>query len=721
MNQWVLHRKSMFVTMILFGATLVGLVGLALASGGVAADTLLLETSYKDASPRKVSPGGTVSYAIVLQNTNPVSATGAITVLDPLDVKLDFVVGTANVEPYAAGYDVPSAAGVKFVVDPISPGNSVTLTFQATITTTVTTGEVITNTATITEGLTSFTRSVTITVDDLPTAQINVPWNDQLITARGTFTVSGRTWNGEHPDFPEPPVLDPIVNGNGANDWYLVQWSAVPNAIAYVLEEATDVHFETITAQVSVGGSTTSHNFTDQPRGHTYYYRVKARTLQYESRWSAVKSVTVDAGALQFELAKIPVLQFADAAVAVDPPTVEINIKKVGSIALDNWQPATTVVTDPLGGSWWDWAYGWTLPVEDDAQEYRIQVRAKGVGGDYDPAKIDTITVTIHNGMRFIYMPMIYKRYPPVPYAPTLKVDSNDTYGNYQLSWSYNYTDPFAPTSYRFQEATDAAFTQVTLNQVVSSPRSFSNKSVGTYYYRVRGINTYGEGTWSNVQTIVVNMQGFFDDFSDVNSGWPRQVYWRDTQPVDGPVFDVNYENGSYRAKILLNVDSWNNRRMGIVRAPYVNPFSGYDVEVKHRFAKAEDQVVEPTAGKAGLIFAATDDYKTIYVIEWNFEGSCAVSKYTEVTEPTTIINFEHITYLRGWGQCGMLHVGYDQFNTVSVSVVSNSATIKINGSSLGNFDDSGIASFHKVGLMTGSWDRTPVESRFDDFRVAPH
>ena len=434
MNQQDLRRKRGFGLIALLGVLLAGLVWYASASPGVlAGDTLLLETSYKDAAPRKVAPGGSVSYSIVLNNSDLVSTTQGITVFDPLDEKLSFVVGTAAVTPYTAGYNVPLLTGVRFVVYPMAPGASVTLTFQTMLTTTVTTGEVITNTATITEGMDVFTRYVTVTVDDFPTAQINVPWNNQLITTRSALDISGRTWHGEHPDFPEPPVITPIVNGGGVNDWYLVQWSAVPGAVQYVLQESTDMYFSAITDETIVAAPTASQSFNSQPRGFTYYYRVKARTLVYESRWSAVESVTVNSTAMIYEPQTVlPLAVPSSVRVSVDPPTVEVNIKKVGSVALDNWLPITTIAPDPAGGEWWNWTYVWTPPMEDDAQ-YRIQARAKGPSGTYDPEKIDTITVTLRNGIRFVYLPMIYKRYPPIPYAPTLKVDSNDTYGTYQL------------------------------------------------------------------------------------------------------------------------------------------------------------------------------------------------------------------------------------------------------------------------------------------------
>ncbi|HQI85812.1 MAG TPA: hypothetical protein PKV20_14645 [Anaerolineae bacterium] len=720
MNQSSVQKKRTLVMLTLLGAILLGLVWLTGASASVRAQgTLLLGTSYKDATPKKVGPGGTVAYTVVLRNSDSVSTTSDIVVTDPLVAELSFVVGSAAVTPYLAGYSVPAPVGVKFIVNPIAPGGAVTLSFQAKVATTVMPGDIITNTATITEGSVSFTRSVAVTIEDYPSAQINEPWNNQLFTSRGTFNIKGRTWNGEHPAFPEPPVLDSIANNAGANDWYTVRWSTVPGAVAYILQESTDPYFVQIKQFSPVLSPTVQTLITSQPRGKTYYYRVKTLKDVYESRWSSIQSVTVNAtGLLADALSEAPAEFIAPLAVTA-VPTVEINIKKVGAVTPDNWQRVTNIVLDASGG-WWNWTFPWTLPVEDNAQ-YTIQVRAKGPSGDYDPTKIDTITVNIRNGIRYVYLPLILRRYPPLPYAPTLNVVSNDGYGTYQLSWTYSPdTDPFKPITYTFQEATDAAFTNLIVNASRTSPQAFSNKAVGTYYYRVRGHNAYGAGPWSNVQTIVVNLRGFYDDFSNTASGWPRAVYWRGTQPVDGPVFDVNYENGSYRAKILLNTESWNNRRMGPVKAPYVNPFTNYEVEVDHRFAKAEDQVVPPELGKGGLIFGANSNYSVIYVVEWNYEGNCAVSRYKNVVFPTTIFNFDNVAYLRGWGGGCSLNVGYDKHNLVKVSVTGNQATVYINGKLLGTYSDNDIANYHNVGVLCGSWDRTPVESRFDDFRVTP-
>lgn len=315
-----------------------------------------------------------------------------------------------------------------------------------------------------------------------------------------------------------------------------------------------------------------------------------------------------------------------------------------------------------------------------------------------------------------VYFPLVMRRWPPVPYPPVLTLESNDGRGNYTLAWTYPYTD-LIPSSYELQEDDDPNFVNAPSPVAATSPKTFTDKPVGTYYYRVRGINSYGPGEWSNV--VVVEHSGYYDDFSDAGSGWPRKVY----KEGDRPVFDVNYENGSYRAKIMLNTQGLNNYRMGRVKAPWGNPYNAYIVEVNHRFARAEDQLADPTGGKAGLIFGAKSDFSTIFVLEWNFEGNCAVTKYKNIGGDVIDVRgvLWSATYYKYWGSCAA-QGGYAETpqNFAKVEVNGNRATVYINGQHLITFTDSDLGGMHQVGLLSGSWERTPVENRFDDFSVTP-
>ena len=367
----------------------------------------------------------------------------------------------------------------------------------------------------------------------------------------------------------------------------------------------------------------------------------------------------------------------------------------------------------------------WTIPVMSANAKMTLGLTVQVYDGVV-PSSVFTNTAVISDDLttiersasvtvetaKYIYFPIIMKRWPPIPYSSVLSLTSNDNRGNYTLSWSPSQTPDLAQ-SYLMQESSDAAFTSpAEYSGLPLSPTSFSvTNRTATLYYRVAGVNSYGRGEWSNV---VVVTSGYIEDFSNNTSGWPRTVY----QWYGRNAFDVAYENNSYRAKILLNKDGNLNRIMGSAAAPWVNPYNAYDVEVKHWFAEAGDQGgFLPTAGKGGLIFGANADFTTIYVIEWNFEGSCSVNKYPGRSAPVSSSAIPR-TIFKDWGRCASVKTGYNQVNTARVYVNGNTATVYMNGTEIVSFADSNLGGMHRVGILTGSWDRTPVEGRFDDFRV---
>jgi hypothetical protein len=104
-----------------------------------------------------------------------------------------------------------------------------------------------------------------------------------------------------------------------------------------------------------------------------------------------------------------------------------------------------------------------------------------------------------------VYLPLVLRRWPPIPYTPTLDpIDNADGDDNYIVRWTEQ-TLRLAYT-YTLQEATDAAFT-TGLRDVCTTEQQFCavmDKPAGTYYYHVRGHNTWGYSAWSNVQTATV-------------------------------------------------------------------------------------------------------------------------------------------------------------------------------------------------------------------------
>jgi uncharacterized repeat protein (TIGR01451 family) len=685
-------------------------VGLLLGSSQAArANVASLETSTKTASPEQVSPGSVVTYTIVVRNDG-VTPVGPITVSDALPDEVDYVPFSAFSIPEGIGYvpDGPPVRNLTFTIPSLAADASVTVGFEAQVRTDILPDTVFTNTAVIDDGSTVVEPSAAVTVQATPEIAIKTPWDNQLFTTRGQFVVSGRAWTPDQtPEFPGVPVLRVLPDPKPpTQNWYRLEWDPVPGAWFYTMEEALDPHFDQLTS--FDGAQVTSPvNFSAKAPG-TYYYRLLAYNA-YEGFWSDPVAVTVASTASAAEAFVEP--SASDALLY--QPTIEINIKPVGGA--DDWRAATSVTLN--AGGWWDWTYNWELPVEDDA-EYAIEARAKDEAGNYDPDAIDSITVTIRNGKRIVYMPVIMRRWPPIPYPPVLSLLNNDNRGNYTLSWTYSETTAL-PTSYWIQEARDAAFTSLETDIALPlSPTSYSvtNRS-GTLYYRVAGVNAYGRGEWSNVVSVT---SGYLDDFSDNTSGWPRSVVQEDGRNVFDRAYEGSGASGNYRAKIMLSTTGLNNYRVGTVRAPWENPYTSYQVEVQHYFAIAADQAATPVAGKGGLIFGGNVNLTTFYVLEWNFEGDCAISKYVNVGAPLSDPRFSTRVAFKNWGVCGMVKKGYNQVNAARVIVEGNRATAYINDQLVATFTDNDLNTLHHVGFLTGSWERTPVEGRYDNFRVTP-
>ncbi|MBU1747420.1 MAG: FxLYD domain-containing protein [Chloroflexi bacterium] len=100
-----------------------------------------------------------------------------------------------------------------------------------------------------------------------------------------------------------------------------------------------------------------------------------------------------------------------------------------------------------------------------------------------------------------IYLPLICKHWPPIPYDPLLNaIDNADGDSNYTVYWTEQPSR--LADAYVLQEATDAAFT-TGVRDVCTTAQQYcvvSGRLAGTYYYRVRGHNTWGDSAWSNVQ-----------------------------------------------------------------------------------------------------------------------------------------------------------------------------------------------------------------------------
>jgi len=199
-------------------AIITGLVAVGLLLSGVSQPVSAgvpapLDGSYKSASADKVSPGAVFTYTIVLSNSST-SSVGPVTVTDALPDEVEYVSLSTFVLPEGSAYPDfdDGKRHITFTVPTIGANALITVGFRAQVGESVPADTVITNTAVISDGSEALNRSVVVTVEAAPTAKILSPWQNQTITERNQFSVTGRVWTAaQTPEFPGTPTLNSII------------------------------------------------------------------------------------------------------------------------------------------------------------------------------------------------------------------------------------------------------------------------------------------------------------------------------------------------------------------------------------------------------------------------------------------------------------------------------------------------------------------------------
>jgi hypothetical protein len=126
-----------------------------------------------------------------------------------------------------------------------------------------------------------------------------------------------------------------------------------------------------------------------------------------------------------------------------------------------------------------------------DAQYVEVQ----NVGG-FSPFALDG------RGGGLVYLPLVLRRWPPIPDVPVLHpVNNPDGDGNYGVSWS----PADRADTYTLQEDDNAAFSSPTTRYIGSGTSwQATGKAPGTYYYRVKASNSWGDSGWSDLAQVTV-------------------------------------------------------------------------------------------------------------------------------------------------------------------------------------------------------------------------
>jgi hypothetical protein len=131
------------------------------------------------------------------------------------------------------------------------------------------------------------------------------------------------------------------------------------------------------------------------------------------------------------------------------------------------------------------------------------------------------------------YLPLILKRWPPIPDIPVLNaIDNDDGDGNYTVMWNVTYL----AETYTLEEDDNAAFSSPYEYAPTSgTSQSVIGKTAGTYYYRVKATNSYGDSGWSNVRSVIVPVL-VNGGFEGGPTGWTQySTYGRDLIVTDFP------------------------------------------------------------------------------------------------------------------------------------------------------------------------------------------
>jgi len=143
-------------------------------------------------------------------------------------------------------------------------------------------------------------------------------------------------------------------------------------------------------------------------------------------------------------------------------------------------------------------AAGWTGTTE-------VEIQVEDTAGLTD---VDSLQLTVTGGT--VYLPLVVRRYPPLPGVPVLNAISNpEGDGDYTVSWG----DAYLADEYVLQEDDNQGFFSPA--ERYSGPGlswDASGKVPGTYYYRVKAINWWRgrqlDSGWSRTRSVTVRPPG---------------------------------------------------------------------------------------------------------------------------------------------------------------------------------------------------------------------
>ncbi len=328
-----------------------------------------------------------------------------------------------------------------------------------------------------------------------------------------------------------------------------------------------------------------------------------------------------------------------------------------------------------------------------------------------------------------LYFPIIYYKYPPVPDLNPISTPDSDDW-SYEVSWSCDSCEPLAD-HYVLQEATDSGFTQGVQEYATTETSLYIDKtgsSSDSYYYRVRADDGWGQGPWSNVESVAMP---YYDDFEDSDSGWPDEegVMYIDSDSGERHEWKRDYKSGQYRLLVEQGGPLAWFWQPGAF-APYVPPSDDYCIETEVKFQEGN------IWANLGVIIGAKDNEGTteIYAIclaRDNADGLGWFLMYKEDYKFPASSDRKRCGCSCPTGEKidGFADEGGDVrdgtsrtgWNRLRLAVNGNHVGVYIGDHYKGERKLSDLKDYTYVGVIGGDYELTPIDIRYEYFMVTPN
>jgi uncharacterized repeat protein (TIGR01451 family) len=225
--------------------------------------------------------------------------------------------------------------------------------------------------------------------------------------------------------------------------------------------------------------------------------------------WTETVVVTVDVG-YAGPLTNVVRARTDEGATAAYTHTATVEESIVGLYAVNDSPTllgnATALTATMTAGSnvSYDWAFGDGTTGVGSVVEHVYPNGGCYIAVVTASNRVSLLTATTTVAIPTVYIPLILKRWPPIPDTPVLnRIDNADQDNTYTVTWR----EADLATTYVLEEATNTSFSDTQevyqgagLSWTVPSP----GKTLGTYYYRVKARNAWGDSAWSDVRSAVV-------------------------------------------------------------------------------------------------------------------------------------------------------------------------------------------------------------------------